>query len=277
MGAYWRHAVPRTPVTNDVWQGVRLVGAACGPEVEAQVRELLLATAIAQQADDDQRRLAAAIVPGFRDEGGAPSVAALDYLAATETLPRRLALSNMEIHSARVPLTSDQLRLVLGHFLGKRCRPLPQVPHWAQEAYGSVIQEANRIRAARQRRAALAMGAGLQADCYPPCIRDYLSKLQGKEPVNHHERFNLVAFLHTNGASEEDIIALFRGLPGYDEATTAYQVQHITRKGGTSGYRTMGCRQMRDLEICPDHACPGPTPLKRYAAILRNRPREVPP
>jgi hypothetical protein len=263
----------RGPLARPAYEGAILAACACtNPATAERIQETAIASAIEGAADEDQQLLADAVVPRLERSSQGLSVSALEYLFATEGLPPPLTLRHVEVANARVRLGRRQLQALV-EFHVKRLCPLPsgEPPAWVLQAYAGLIAQANRAHAEQRRRIQVAREQDRKPDAYPPCIRSYLGKLREGLHVNHHERFNLVAFLHMFGASSAEIIDLFRGLPGYSESTTEYQVAHITgrkNRSGPAGYAPMGCRQMRDLRICPDLKCPGPTPALLYARTL---------
>lgn len=268
----------RGQLTRAAYEGAILAACACtNPATAERIQELAIANVIEAAQEDDQHLLAQAVVPTLERSSQGWSVSTLEYLAATEGLPPGLSLRHVEVANARVRLGSTQLQSLIQFHVKQMC-PLPArgPPEWVAQAYARPIAQANRTHAEQRRRIQAAREHDRQPSAYPPCIRLYLGKLQQGLLVNHHERFNLVAFLHMFGASSGEIVALFRDLPGYSESTTEYQVAHITGKKnrtGPSGYAPMGCRQMRDLRICPDSKCRGPTPALLYARTLSNPKR----
>ena len=94
-------------------------------------------------------------------------------------------------------------------------------------------------------------GAGeLRRDRFPPCIRRMQRTLEKGENLSHAGRFALAAFLHRAGADAETIVDAFRGAPDFDEAVTRYQVEHITSRGGGTGYTPPECDTLRSHGLC---------------------------
>jgi len=116
----------------------------------------------------------------------------------------------------------------------------------------------------------------IRVDCFPPCIRHLLAMAQSGENVPHSGRFALVAFLHSLGVSEEEIMKAFAASPDFKEDKTRYQVEHIT--GVTSGteYSAPGCDTMKTYSLCiePDSLCAREWmthPMKYYRVKMRPR------
>ncbi|HZY69846.1 MAG TPA: hypothetical protein VFF67_02565 [Thermoplasmata archaeon] len=99
--------------------------------------------------------------------------------------------------------------------------------------------------------AARAGAAGpLAPAAFPPCIRKMRRMLEAGENLSHSGRFALAAFLHRAGASTETIVDAFRGAPDFDEGTTRYQVDHITRRDEGRGYDPPTCDTLRSHGLC---------------------------
>ncbi|MDD5317101.1 MAG: hypothetical protein PHF51_00005 [Candidatus ainarchaeum sp.] len=86
----------------------------------------------------------------------------------------------------------------------------------------------------------------LKAEDYPPCVKELVSRLKDSENLPHTARWYLAAFLLQAGAKVDDVIALFRAAPDFDERTTRYQVEYIARKG----YRVPSCSNAESYGIC---------------------------
>ena len=277
--AFWNHEAPAFNLTREASLHSLWAAAASGDKnMPGRMREFLILCALRAREGTDPAELhqmAREFIPSVQlSQGGATTVSALDYVGATASMPLHIGLRLQETNQARLRLDPEQLRYMLLHHVKQLAlaHEMPVAPDWIVKAYGAIVAQANRAFMAQGKRLEFARGKGLAPDRFPPCIQAFLGRVREGSSVSHHERFNLVAFLHYLGAPREEIIAHFQGSPGYDEATTAYQVDHIIGKPGESdqtGYRPMGCRQIRDLRICPDLACPGPTPLLRYESLLR--------
>jgi hypothetical protein len=266
------------PMDRQAFEGAILAASACTNRgVAERIHDNAIAAAIDGLDDEATQALARDVIPTLTVSSDGILVDALAYLAATDGLPHEFALRHMEIEHGRIRLDRRQLRALARHHVKRLC-PLPATkpPPWVLEAYGPLIARANRAHAEHRRRIQAVRDEGRHPESYPPCIRRFLEKLADGQHVSHHERFNLVAFLHMFGASETELVDLFRTQPGFSEAATQYQIRHITAKpngDGPKGYAPMGCRQMRDLAICPDATCPGPTPALLYSRTrLRGRP-----
>jgi len=90
----------------------------------------------------------------------------------------------------------------------------------------------------------------LLPDRFPPCIRKMRRMLESGENLSHSGRFALAAFLHRAGADFETIVDAYRGAPDFDEGTTRYQVEHITRRDEGRGYSVSSCDTLRSHGLC---------------------------
>ncbi len=68
-------------------------------------------------------------------------------------------------------------------------------------------------------------------DCLPPCMKEILSELQRGMNIPHTARFAITSFLLNIGMTADEIIALFKSAPDFDEEKTRYQVEHIAGRG----------------------------------------------
>ena len=107
----------------------------------------------------------------------------------------------------------------------------------------------------------------------PPCIRSlYDSTLAGRH-MSHAGRFALTCFLVNIGASEEDLLRLFKAASDFDENKTRYQVEHIAgSRGGKTKYTPPKCSTLKTHSLCisPDELCKSINhPLSYYRRKLR--------
>lgn len=93
---------------------------------------------------------------------------------------------------------------------------------------------------------------------YPPCITRVIETLERGENVPHSGRFMLATYLLKRGLSVEDVAALFRNAPDYNERITMYQVNNLATGGAEDGYNCPSCEKIRDRDLCfPDNECRG--------------------
>lgn len=115
--------------------------------------------------------------------------------------------------------------------------------------------------------------ANLVPTAMPPCMRNLYESTQSGKHIPHIGRFALTAFLVNAGATEEQILQLFRTAADFDERKTRYQVEHIAgAKGGRTRYKPPKCSTLKTHGLCvnPDDLCRQIThPLAYYRARFR--------
>ena len=89
----------------------------------------------------------------------------------------------------------------------------------------------------------------IDADSYPPCIRELISLVQSGKSLSHTARFALTAFLANIGMSADDIVHFYENSPDFDFEFTRYQVEHIMGSSGTK-YTSPGCSTMETYGNC---------------------------
>lgn len=85
----------------------------------------------------------------------------------------------------------------------------------------------------------------------PPCMKEIMRMIQSGENVPHMGRFSFVAFLHSLGATRDDILKMFSTAPDFDEEKTRYQIDHITGRISSTKYTPPSCDKMRTYGLCP--------------------------
>ncbi len=92
----------------------------------------------------------------------------------------------------------------------------------------------------------------------PPCMRSLYDSVRSGKSVPHVGRFALTSFLVNVGASQEDILQIYRAASDFDERKTRYQVQHIAgSREGKKPYTPPKCSTLKTHGICvsPDKIC----------------------
>lgn len=265
--AFWGHRPIEVSLTAPLVEDALLVAAALGEQTLREVHEFLVAQAVCVTVQAGALPgIVWRLVPSLRSDAVGWSVAGLDYLRATESLPALLTLRHVDVRAGRVPLNETQFAALLVHYLRRHAdlRPPAAIAH-RLVPYEGLLAASRRRRATLSRRLTIIRRGDLHTQAFPPCIQRFLHALRSGEPVPHAARFNLAAFLHAAGAKHDAIVDAFRGSAHFDERTTAYQVAHITGQN----YRCMACPRMRDLGLCPDSTCPGPTPVLRYGSLVQ--------
>jgi DNA primase large subunit len=107
----------------------------------------------------------------------------------------------------------------------------------------------------------------------PPCIRYLYDSVQSGKHIPHVGRFALTCFLVNVGASEEELLRLFKTAADFDERKTRYQVEHIAgAKGGRTKYTPPKCATLKTHGLCvsPDKLCSQIShPLSYYRRKIR--------
>jgi len=107
----------------------------------------------------------------------------------------------------------------------------------------------------------------------PPCIRHLYDSVQSGRHIPHVGRFALTCFLVNVGASEEEILRLFKTAADFDERKTRYQVEHIAgSKGRKTKYTPPKCTTLKTHGLCisPDTLCRTVShPLSYYRRKIR--------
>ena len=112
---------------------------------------------------------------------------------------------------------------------------------------------------------------------FPPCIKEYLVEMRDGVNLPHMARFTLTSFLHKIGMKNEDIMALFRTAPDFNERLTEYQVNHVTGQSSGTEYSPPKCEVLRSNHLCywgEDKLCHQEWlrhPLQYY--MIKNRKR----
>lgn len=92
----------------------------------------------------------------------------------------------------------------------------------------------------------------------PPCVLHVMDGLNEGKNVQHMGRFTLAAFLLNIGASEEEVVKLFKPATDFSERMTRYQVEHIAgKRGGRTKYTCPMCATLKTHGVCykPDEVC----------------------
>jgi DNA primase large subunit len=92
----------------------------------------------------------------------------------------------------------------------------------------------------------------------PPCIRSLYDSLLAGKNISHTGRFALTSFLINIGASEDDVIKVFKITTDFDEKKTKYQVEHIAgKRGAKTKYIPPKCDTLKTHGLCaaPNELC----------------------
>lgn len=105
----------------------------------------------------------------------------------------------------------------------------------------------------------------------PPCVRRIIEMLERHENVSHAGRILLATYMAANGRPSDEICALFRGAPDYDEATTRKNVEYLAGKNAVGrAYHVKRCERVKAEGFCfPDDGCKSVTHPLQYGRETR--------
>ena len=166
-----------------------------------------------------------------------------EYLRAA---PRSVdyKLVNRMLSNGNVSLNKNQLIRVIEEAV--RIRIEETLPSDVSNVPPQLKKAAEEVKAQLPKEEGFGKRIFLKEDEYPPCVRELLERLKNSENLPHTARWYLAVFLLQGGMKVEDVIALFRTAPDYDEHTTRYQVEYIAKKG----YRVPSCTAVESYGIC---------------------------
>ncbi len=101
----------------------------------------------------------------------------------------------------------------------------------------------------------------IKPEFFPPCMKELYSKLLNGENIPHLARFAIASFLIQLGASEKQLIDLFRKTPNFNEKTTSYQVKRLISK--KDSFSSPSCAKLREYDLCVND-CSVKHPLQFY-------------
>lgn len=120
----------------------------------------------------------------------------------------------------------------------------------------------------------------VDANLFPPCVKEFISQMQDGVNLPHMARFTLVSFLHKIGMNNEGIIGLFKTAPDFRESLTTYQVNHVTGEISSTEYSPPKCTVLESNHLCykgEDTLCKQDWlkhPLQYYT--VKKKPRKDP-
>lgn len=122
------------------------------------------------------------------------------------------------------------------------------------------------------------LSGNIKADAFPPCISEMYAKILSGANLNHTERFTLAAFLVSVGMGVEQVIAVFKNAPNFNEKITRYQIERIAGSGNKTNYAPASCAKMKSYKLCIRNGelCGNikhPMQFYRSRAFPRRKPR----
>lgn len=187
-------------------------------------------------------------------------------------------LTNRALKDGYVRLSKRELCRILQELLSRKFLselPLPMPPA-VIKALSSEIRELSELAAYKRKHFAPKTFVRADMAKFPPCIKHIIGMIQESVNVPHMSRFALTTFLNNIGMSNEQIIAIFRASPDFDERMASYQIRHITGNISSTEYTTPRCATMRTYGACPggDNLCKQEWlkhPLQYYRVKQRGR------
>ncbi|ELY88363.1 DNA primase regulatory subunit PriL [Natrialba taiwanensis] len=104
-------------------------------------------------------------------------------------------------------------------------------------------------------------------ELFPPCMQALLDQIQKGEPLPHHSRFAITAFLSSIGMTTDQIVDLYRVNSSFGEEMTRYQTDHIRGETSPTEYSPPSCATMQSYGDCvnKDDLCERiPHPMAYY-------------
>lgn len=185
----------------------------------------------------------------------------VEYLRYTANLrDKRWKLVNRRMEQGQVSLRkSEFLRIIQEAIYERIKKDLPlEVP---ETLCDSIRKYTTDIEAELEERRKKFGDSGFEScagfrvkdpSCFPPCITAILSNLRDGVNVPHTARFAVTAFLRNLGLTVDEIIAIYKNSPDFDEERTRYQVVHISGESGSTKYTAPSCGTMRTYGNCVD-------------------------
>jgi len=181
-------------------------------------------------------------------------------------------LTNRDLHAGYLTVTREELGRLLEEMIREKVLkglPLPVSEDTCTglAVYLDPLRSELAVMNSRQK----ADLGKVEQGAFPPCIRKMLDEVARGTNLAHTARFALVSFLLRINMTSEEVMALFRSSPDFDEEKTRYQVEHIAGASGTQ-YRPPACATMATYGNCPgeDELCRRIRhPLSYYERRLR--------
>lgn len=196
----------------------------------------------------------------------ADSPYALKFTEYLKSAPKSVdyKLSNKRLSNGMVSLDRNQLIRVIEEAV--RIRIEETLPIDVSGVPPELKKAAEEIKARLPKEEAFGSKIFLKEEDYPPCVKELLEKLRNSENLPHTARWFLAVFLLKSGMKAEDVIALFRTAPDYDEHTTRYQVEYIAKKG----YKVPSCVSVDSYGFCvADCGIRNPISYKKRTSVVR--------
>lgn len=158
-------------------------------------------------------------------------------------------LVNRELADGEVPVTREELFALLETAVEHRVgADLPfGVPEQIAE---QLVDEQDCIS---ERLAAVDLDLTIETvkpEAYPPCMTALLDRIREGDPLAHHSRFAITAFLASIGMAREEIVDHLEAHPQLGAEPTANQVDHLRGDTGAVEYTPPTCATMQQFGDC---------------------------
>jgi len=192
----------------------------------------------------------------------------VDYLRFTSNLrDKRWKLVNRGLEQGRVRLSKAEFLRIIQEAIHERIKKtLPLAVSTGLCESVRRYTEAIETELKEQRKKVGATGfdgsPGFRLkdpNCFPPCITVILDNLKEGMNVPHTGRFAVTTFLLNIGLTIDEIMAIYKNSPDFNEEKTRYQVEHIAGTGTgtdtgdsrtTTRYTAPSCETMRTYGNC---------------------------
>ncbi len=193
------------------------------------------------------------------------SLPVFDYLKTTFA-EDFMKLVNQRIDKGRIFLTRNEFARLLSRLAYTQL--VASLPLDVKEMPVSLKNEAKtlcaQLDAFRFKSADFKPSGQVKPEFFPPCMANIYSQLLSGRDVPHFGRFDIATFLLGIGMPAEEVMALFKHAPDYDERVTRYQVERLAgQKGGTT-YTAPGCEKIKAHGFCPLAQCDTKHPVTYY-------------
>ena len=209
-------------------------------------------------------------------------VAFYDYLRFTTNIrDKRWRLVNRSLERGKVKLSKTEFVRVLQEAMYERIKQdLPlKVPKEICKTIRDYTDDIKReLEETRKKLGDVEFESLVKdPDSFPPCIKAILGNLKAGVNVTHGARFAVTAFLLNIGLTEDEVIAIYKNSPDFDEERTRYQVEHIAGDKSGVPYTAPSCATMRTYGNCTgsDDICEKVThPLTYYKRKLKDKDKK---
>ena len=178
-----------------------------------------------------------------------------DYLRFTTNLrDKRWKLVNRGLKSGKVKLSKSEFVRVIQDAMYERIKkdlPFKVPKEICKVIQGYTVDIKRELEENRKKLGDVGFESLVKdPDSFPPCIKTILGNLKEGVNVTHGGRFAVTAFLLNIGLTEDEVIAIYKNSPDFDEERTRYQVEHIAGDKGGARYTAPSCATMRTYGNC---------------------------